>query len=60
MKKLVKNAFKCRVCGQIVESKSVHDFATCKCGNFTDGGTEYIRRGGDLSVMESWDEYDED
>ena len=52
MKELVKNAFKCKKCGQLVESKTRHDFATCKCGNFTDGGLEYIRRGGNLDDME--------
>jgi hypothetical protein len=30
----------------IIESRSRHAFVQCKCGAiFTDGGTEYIRRG---------------
>ena len=47
-----RNAFRCRKCGMIVESKSVHDFQKCKCGNYTDGGTDYIHRGGNFADME--------
>ena len=50
--KLTKNAFYCKRCGMTVESKSVHDYQKCKCGNFTDGGLEYIRRGGNPEDME--------
>lgn len=46
------NAFKCKKCGMIVESKSRHDFQACKCGNFIDGGHDYIRMGGNLEDME--------
>jgi hypothetical protein len=42
------NKAKCNKCGDIIESKSVHDFVTCKCGAiFVDGGHEYLRRGAD-------------
>lgn len=58
-KKIIKNAFRCKKCGEIVESKSVHHFAQCSCGNFTDGGHEYIRRGGNLEDMEDLVEYGE-
>lgn len=47
-----RNAFKCKKCGMIVEPKSRHDFQTCKCGNFIDGGSDYIRMGGNLEDME--------
>lgn len=40
----------------VVESKSVHDFQECKCGNFTDGGLDYIRRGGKIEDMEDLSE----
>lgn len=44
--KLVRNAAYCLVCGDHVESKSVHDFQQCSCGNiFVDGGLDYLRRG---------------
>ena len=46
MTKIIKNAIQCKHCGEIIESKSVHDFKTCKCGKvFVDGGHEYLRRG---------------
>ena len=45
-KKITKNAAKCRLCGDVIESKSVHDFVVCSCGEiFVDGGHEYLRRG---------------
>lgn len=46
MKKILRNRFRCLKCGDIIESKSVHDFQQCRCGSiFTDGGHEYIRLG---------------
>lgn len=42
---IIKNAIKCNRCGDIIESKSVHDFKSCSCGCVSvDGGTEYLRR----------------
>ena len=44
--KLKSNKAQCRQCGDIIESKHRHDFVRCSCGAiFTDGGTDYIRRG---------------
>ena len=44
-KKIVKNAIKCKNCGDIIESKSVHDYVTCSCGACSvDGGHDYLRR----------------
>lgn len=41
-----RNICKCKICGDVIESKTVHNFVQCKCGAcFTDGGTEYTRRG---------------
>jgi uncharacterized CHY-type Zn-finger protein len=41
-----RNRARCKVCGDVVESLSVHDFKSCKCGAMSvDGGNEYIRRG---------------
>ena len=37
---------KCKKCGDIIVSKSVHDFRTCKCGAcYIDGGFDYTRIG---------------
>jgi len=58
MKKLTRNAVRCRKCNTIAESKHVHDFVWCQCkSTFTDGGLDYIRRGGDLDAMEDLNEY---
>ena len=49
----------CLKCGDIITSKSVHDFKSCKCQSCAvDGGTNYLRRCGnpedwkDLSEVE--------
>ena len=45
MRKITKNAIQCKLCGEVVESKHVHDFVQCKCGACAvDGGHEYLRR----------------
>jgi tRNA(Ile2) C34 agmatinyltransferase TiaS len=43
---ILSNKCQCRKCGDIIESKTRHDFVWCKCGAiYTDGGLSYIRRG---------------
>ena len=45
MNRIIVNAAKCLVCGDIIESVSHYDFKTCSCGNLSvDGGHEYIKR----------------
>ena len=45
MTKITKNAIQCKLCGEIIESKHVHDFVQCKCGACAvDGGHDYLRR----------------
>lgn len=40
------NRCKCKLCGDVIESKFRHDFVRCKCGEiFTDGGDNYFHRG---------------
>lgn len=42
---ITKNAAQCLICMDIIESKSVHDFITCSCGNLSvDGGHDYCKR----------------
>ena len=55
---IIKNAIQCKKCGDIIESKHVHDFVTCSCGACSvDGGHDYLRRCGyaedyiDLSII---------
>lgn len=45
MRKITKNTIQCKLCGEVIESKHVHDFVQCKCGACAvDGGHEYLRR----------------
>ena len=47
--KIIRNAIRCKKCGEVIESKSVHDFKFCSCGACAvDGGHEYLRRCGEL------------
>lgn len=46
MRIILRNRFKCNKCGDIIESKSRHDFVKCSCGSiFCDGGHDYVRLG---------------
>ena len=55
--KIVRNRVKCKKCGDIIESKHRHDFVWCKCQSiFTDGGKDYVRRGGNPDFMEDMSE----
>lgn len=45
MEKIKVNKIRCKRCGDIIESKTGHDFKFCKCGAVAvDGGKEYLRR----------------
>ena len=38
---------KCLICGDIIESKSVHNLVSCKCKScYIDGGQDYLHFGG--------------
>jgi hypothetical protein len=42
--RIIRNAARCKKCGDVIESKHRHDFVSCKCGAIAvDGGTDYIR-----------------
>lgn len=39
---------KCLICGDIIESESVHDLVACKCEScYIDGGNDYLHFGGE-------------
>ena len=66
MQKILVNKIRCKKCGDVIESFSVHDFKYCKCGAAAvDGGHDYLRRVGcredweDLSQCEDSDEKEE-
>lgn len=58
---IIKNVIRCKKCGDIIESKSVHDFKFCKCGAVAvDGGKNYLRRCGNLEDFEELSEVSKD
>lgn len=64
MRKITKNAARCKRCGDVIESKNRHDWVCCSCwkeskgetGIFVDGGLSYLRRGGELDMIEDLSE----
>ena len=61
MRKIKRNAIKCNPCGDVIESRSCHDFVTCSCGECAvDGGLDYLRRMGDGGDFEELAEYEEE
>lgn len=45
MRKIIKNAIQCKLCGEIIESTDRDQYVTCKCGACAvDGGHDYLRR----------------
>ena len=43
MKKIIRNAIRCKFCGDVIESELVHDFKFCSCKTVAvDGGHEYL------------------
>jgi hypothetical protein len=55
------NKCQCALCLDIIESRSRHDFVRCGCcAIFTDGGTSYIRRGGEIeNIIDMSETYEE-
>ena len=52
--KILVNKIRCKKCGDIIESKSVHDFKFCKCEAVAvDGGHDYLRR---VGALEDWED----
>jgi len=55
MEKIIRNAIRCRLCGDVIESKSTHDFVWCSCKSCAvDGGPSCLRR-----LFKSEDVYEE-
>ena len=45
MEKIIKNAIRCNLCGDVIVSEHRHDYVTCRCGSCSvDGGADYLRR----------------
>ena len=59
MIKIMVNKIRCKKCGGVIESKSVHDFKFCKCESVAvDGGHNYLRRLGEPENWEDLSEYE--
>lgn len=57
MTKILVNKIRCKKCGDIIESKTVHDFKFCKCESVAvDGGHDYLRR---VGAREDWEDLSE-
>jgi len=55
------NAIRCRNCGDVIRSKNRHDLVYCLCEKvFVDGGSWYVRCGGQLNMIEYLTEYYDD
>ena len=60
MRQILCNRIKCKKCGEVIESVSVHDFKYCRCQTVAvDGGREYLRRVGNCGDWEELSEYEE-
>lgn len=45
MQRIKINKIQCLECGEIIESKTRHDFVSCSCGACSvDGGKDYLKR----------------
>lgn len=44
----------------LLTSRYVHEWVECLCGNFVDGGREYLRRGGRVEDLEEMSEFEEE
>lgn len=43
--KIIRNAIRCNLCGDEIESTDRHQYVTCSCGACAvDGGHDYLRR----------------
>lgn len=62
--RLIVNAIKCKICGDIIESKSRYDFVSCSCWRCSvDGGLDYARRCGNREhriELGEWEAGDDD
>lgn len=57
MERITVNKIRCKRCGDVIESVSVHEFKFCKCAAVAvDGGHEYLRRCGNLEDFEDLSE----
>ena len=57
MPRIIRNAIRCKKCGDIIESKTVHDFKFCSCGSCattTFADAEIVRIGKNCPKRKKW------
>lgn len=56
------NKARCKKCNTVIESKTVHDYVSCKCGAIAvDGGRIYLKRNWcNPDDLEELSEYDKE
>ena len=60
MEKIISNKIQCKHCGEIIESKHIHEFVTCKCETCSvDGGQYHLSRTYKNSLEEDFIELSE-
>lgn len=58
--KIKANKIRCKLCGDVIESKTRHDFVWCKCGACAvDGGHDYTKRAWSGEVENPYDIFEE-
>jgi hypothetical protein len=57
-RRILRNRCRCKKCGTVIESWHRHGLVSCACGAiYTDGGREYLHRGGEPTCIEDLTEY---
>ena len=60
MEKIISNKIQCKHCGEIIESKHIHEFVICKCETCSvDGGHYHLSRSYKNSPAEDYIELSE-
>ena len=60
MEKIISNKIQCKHCGEVIESKHIHEFVTCKCETCSvDGGHYHLSRSYKNSPEEDYIELSE-
>ena len=60
MERIISNRIQCKHCGEIIESKHIHEFVTCKCDTCSvDGGHYHLSRSYQNSPEEDFIELSE-
>ena len=60
-RKIRRNAVRCKICGDTIESVRKRDFRSCSCGAcFVDGGHDYVRVGGAPNKIEFLTEFEDE